>query len=620
MTQMPPLTEQEAMLSLLDQPVSMRDSVLLSTDVYLPAGARAGSRYPVVLERTPYGKHASSRTERGPASDGPMTRAEVARSFTDRGFAVVYQDCRGRHASGGNFTKYLSDAADGYDTCAWIVAQPWSDGSIGTMGLSYAAHTQMALGCLDAPGLRSMFVDSGGFFNGFQSGIRQGGAYELKQAAWAILFAQSVAQRAGDASAATLISRIDVEDWFRRMPWSRGNSPLSGMPEYEDFLFDQWERGAFDDYWRQPGIFAEGYMHLLARFASVQMSSWYDCYTRTAVENYMALKSLGANVRLILGPWTHGNRWLTHAGDVDFGADSVFEGGEGQSFLEARLDWFDQTLKALPPVRPAPAVRLFTMGGGSGRRNAAGRLQHGGRWVDAADWPLPETCWTRYFFHPHGGLDTCAATSADGARSYDFDPRNPVPTLGGGVVSRPPGILAGPFDQKTDPRFFGCSVPGMPLAERPDVLAFCTDVLEQDLELTGPIVAHLWITSDCVDTDFTIKLVDLYPPSADYPEGFALNITDGIRRARYRDSWEKPELMTPGEPYRIAVEAFPTSNLFKAGHRIRVDISSSNFPHFDVNFNTGEPEARATHARTANNTVLMNSTHMSEIVLPVIPR
>jgi uncharacterized protein len=180
-------------------------------------------------------------------------------------------------------------------------------------------------------------------------------------------------------------------------------------------------------------------------------------------------------------------------------------------------------------------------------------------------------------------------------------------------------MVGGAFDQREGRRFFGSTEPYRPLAERRDVLVFQTEPLDEDVEVTGPITAHLWISSDCPDTDFTAKLIDVYPPNSDYPEGFAMNLTDGILRVRYRDAWERPSLMVPGTIYRVRVDAFPTSNLFRRGHRIRVDISSSNFPHFDVNPNTGEPEGRAREMRVARNRVYMDRQRPSHAVLPIIP-
>jgi putative CocE/NonD family hydrolase len=517
--------------------------------------------------------------------------------------------------------KYLSDGNDGYDTCAWILKQPWCDGKIGTMGLSYAAHTQGALGSAGAPGVAAMFLDSGGFSNAYQGGIRQGGAFELKQATWAFNNAEDSPEIQRDSAKLAALKAIDIRDWFRRLPWKRGESPVTLAKEYEDYLFEQWEHGEFDDYWKQLGIYAEGFYDQFTDAAMVHMSSWYDPYPRTATDNYIALsKKKKSPVRLILGPWTHGDRQLTFAGDVDFGPAATVDGNLAPDFLTLRARWFDRHLKGIRNgVDAEPKVRLFVMGGGSGRKNAAGRLEHGGRWRAERDWPIPDTKWTPYYLHRSGLLSAERATEDFTWDEFKFDPAAPVPSVGGTITSGAPVMVGGAFDQREGPRFFGSREPYRALAERPDVLVFQTPALAGDVELTGPITAHLWISSDGPDTDFTIKLVDVYPATGDYPEGFAMNLTDGILRVRYRDSWEKPRLMTPGEVYRIKVEAFPTSNRFVRGHRIRLDISSSNFPHFDVNPNTGEPEARATGLRVATNRVYLDRNRPSHVVLPVIP-
>jgi putative CocE/NonD family hydrolase len=598
--------------------VEMRDGVCLATDIYLPSenGLVTAGPWPVVMERTPYSKDAVSRSELHHGARQPMSRAEVAQTFVAAGYVVVYQDCRGRHSSEGEFTKYLSDAEDGYDTCAWLQAQPWCDGNIGMMGLSYAAHTQMAAASLGAPGLKAMVVDSGGFSNGFQSGIRQGGAYELKQAAWAVMFAAEQSRR--KTSTGLELSPADLDRWFRRMPWRRGDSPLTPTPDYEDFLFDQWERGSFDAYWKQPGIYAEGFYPAMRGMAATHISSWYDVYSRTAIENHLGMTGQGAHSRLLIGPWTHGNRFDTFSGDADFGPASLLEGAVAPSFLALRRDWFDRWLKGDTAKAEEAAVTVFVMGGGSGRRNAEGRLDHGGHWRRASQWPLPG-CWPRhYYLHASGLLDSARPDAGQAPLGYVFDPRDPVPTLGGSVVSRPPAILAGGYDQVENDIFFGCSTPGQALRDRPDVLVFETPPLEADVEVIGSIKLKLWISSDCPDTDFTAKLIDQYPPSADYPKGYALNLTDGIIRARYRDSWEAPELMEPGTVYAVTIELFPTANLFRRGHRIRLDVSSSNFPKFDVNPNTGEPEARATSSRVAFNRIHLDRAHPSVLTLPVM--
>ena len=604
---------------LRDVMVPMRDGVKLATDVYLPSESPGG--LPVILERTPYDKTAPSRSERTPAVAAPKSRAEVAEFFVNNGYAVVYQDCRGRYKSEGPFVKYLSDGNDGFDTCAWILKQPWSNGKIGTMGLSYAAHTQGALGSAGAPGVAAMFLDSGGFSNAYQGGIRQGGAFELKQATWAYNNALESPEITADPAKLAALRAVDVKDWFRRMPWRRGASPVTLAPEYEDYLFEQWEHGNFDSYWKQLGLYAEGFYDQFSDAAMVHMSSWYDPYARTATDNYIGLsKTKRGPVRLILGPWTHGDRQLTYAGDVDFGPKATLDGNLAPDFLTLRLRWFDRWLKGVKNgVDGEPPVRIFVMGGGTGRKNAAGRMDHGGTWRAERGWPLPNTRWTPYYIHASSLLSTDKQAAAAESTQYDYDPRHPIPSIGGTITSGQPVMVGGAFDQTEGPRFFGSAEPYRPVAERPDVLVFRTLPLQKDVEVTGPIRANLWISSDCPDTDFTVKLVDEYPPNADYPEGFAMNLTDGILRVRYRDSWERPQLMTPGQVYAIKIDAFPTCNLFKRGHRIRIDISSSNFPHFDANPNTGDPEAKATDVRVATNVVYMDVNRPSHVILPVIP-
>lgn len=606
-----------------DLMVPMRDGIRLATDVYRPArgGRPAPGRFPVILERTPYGKTVVSRSERTADNPVPKSRAEVASFFVSRGYVVIYQDCRGRYGSEGAFVKYVSDGADGYDACAWILRQKWCSGRIGTMGLSYAAHTQGALGSAGAPGVAAMFLDSGGFSNAYQGGIRQGGAFELKQVTWAWQAAMESPQTEADPARRSALKAVDLKAWFARMPWKPGASPLSAAPEYEHYVFDQWRHGTFDGFWKRLGLWAQGFYDRFVDAPMVHMSAWYDPYPRTATDNYVGLsRRKKGPVRLILGPWTHGDRSLTYAGDVDFGPAATLDGNLAADFLTLRLRWFDAWLKGeRNGVAAEPPVRLFVMGGGSGRRTAEGRLDHGGRWRAERDWPIPDTRQTAYFLQP-GGLLQPTAPAADAAPlTYAFDPDHAVPSIGGTITSGKPVMVGGAFDQREGPRFFGSREPYRPLAARDDVLVFQTPPLEADTEVTGPIVARLHVASDGPDTDFTFKLIDVHPPSPDWPEGFAMNLTDGILRARYRNSFERPDPLVPGQPAEVTIEAFPTSNLFRAGHRIRIDISSSNFPHFDVNPNTGAPEGEGMTRRVARNTVFLDAARPSRVILPIIP-
>lgn len=596
--------------------IACRDGVRLATDVYLPDGA---GPWPVILERTPYGKREASRSERTAADPRPAPREAIAAFFVQHGYAVVYQDCRGRYASEGSFVKYLADGEDGFDLCAWLVRQTWCNGRIGTMGLSYAAHTQAALGCLDPPGLAAQVLDSGGFSDAWQGGIRRGGAFELKQASWAFNQARLAPETESDPVRKAALAAEDLCTWFTRFPWKRGHSPVRHAPDYEDYLFEQWEHGAFDAFWRKLGIYAKGYHARYADVPMVHMSSWYDPYPRTAIENFSGLGTAGrGRPSLILGPWTHGNRSETAFGEVEFGAAATIDSWAGD-WRRFRLRFFESWLKGEKNgAEGDPRVRLFVMGGGSGRKNEAGRLEHGGSWITAAGWPLPGTRFVPYHLHGDGGLREATPSSDASALRWRSDPRTPVPTIGGAITSMEPVISGGPYDQRERPDIFGCRPPYLPLASRADVLVFQTEPLAQDVVVAGPVVAELWIATDAPDTDITAKLVDVHPASADWPQGFAMNLCEGILRCRYRDDPENPRPMVPGEATPIRVELFPTANRFLAGHRIRIDIAASEFPHYDLNPQTGEPEGRWLRMQSAVNTLLVDAGHPSRVVLPLL--
>jgi putative CocE/NonD family hydrolase len=596
--------------------VPMRDGVHLATDLYLPHAPQGP--LPVLLERTPYGKNEETRRERSASNPRPMRRGEVAARFASQGYAVVVQDCRGRFDSEGQFTKYLGEAHDGADTLGWITDQPWCNGSVGTYGLSYAAHTQTALATQRPRGLKAMFLECGGFANAYRGGIRHGGAFELKQAVWALRNARSGSNHL-DAEARQALEQADIGQWCLRLPWSRGDSPLQWAPEYEDYLFSQWERGSVDDNKRQPELYAAGHYDAFDGLAVMLMCGWWDPYAQTTTDNYQGLAQRPrGQVGMVLGPWTHGERSVSHAGDVDFGPDALLDGALADDYVAMRLAWFDHWLKGRPlPARQQSAVRYFRMGGGSGGRTAQGRLDHGGAWRSADHWPVPGTRYTAWHLHADGRL-AWQPPAQPAVRSYRFDPACPVPTLGGSITSGEPLMFAGAYDQATREGTFAASAPHGPLAARDDVLVFQTEPLEQDVEVTGTISVELWVSSSAPDTDFTAKLIDQYPPDADHPQGYAMNITDGILRCRYRTSWERPEMMVPGEVVRITIEPMPTSNLFRKGHRIRLDISSSNFPRFDVNPNTGAPEGSAGPRQVAVNSVHLGGCHASRIVLPVV--
>lgn len=593
----------------------MRDGVSLAADIHRPAkdGQPLEMPLPALLHRTPYNK----------SNEAAVLEASF---FATRGYVTVVQDCRGRYASEGGFTKYVDEGQDGYDTLEWIGQQPWSNGKVGTYGLSYGAHTQAALACLNPSQLACMWLDSGGFSNAFLSGCRNGGAFELRQVTWAF----NEATHSGQVLANPLVTKIamerqDIHDWFQKFPWKKGHSPLQWTPDYENYLLEIWSHEIFDDYWRQVGLCAEAHYDGFARVPQVHMGSWYDPYARSTTDNYVALSERVKGARLIMGPWTHGARSVTYSGNADMGPQSILDNNLDRDYNHLRLRFFDKWLKGVENKwEEEPPVRIFVMGGGSGRRNSHRRLDHGGRWRTENRWPLERAQDTAFYLQSGGGLSpqlphVNGDSASQGSTTYLFDPQSPVPTIGGNISSGQPIMQAGGFDQRESAEFYSSKRPYLPLAARPDVLVFQTEPLEEDLEVTGPICANLWVASSAVDTDFTAKLLDLYPASQDYPEGYALNLTDGILRARFRNSWEKPELLEPGEVHAIAIQLLPTSNLFVKGHRIRLDVSSSNFPRFDVNGNTGENPGTSAVKIPAQNTVFHNPDHPSHVILPLIP-
>lgn len=605
-----------------DVAMSTRDGVRLLADIYHPAanGKRLSGAWPVLLERTPYDRRGVNPSEYSLADPDPRSRIDLARRFAAEGYVVVMQDCRGRYGSEGAFEKYVNEAEDGYDTLAWITAQPWCDGRVGTFGLSYGAHVQMAAASLNPPGLACMIVDSGGFLDAYHGGIRQGGAFELKQLTWAYKQALlSPAVMADPAHVAALLDE-DLFDWFRRLPWSEGHSPLRSVPEYEAYVLKQWRQGEYGDFWRQVGLSARSHHAACADVPMLHLCGWYDPYVTTVIGNLTGLSSIKRGpIHLVMGPWTHGQRSRSHAGDVDFGTAATLDGNLAPDYDRFRLDWFDRWMKGKPADPADRPVRLFVMGGGSGWYRPDGRLDHGGHWLATDQWPLPGTAFTPFHLHADGALSPIAPTGLGDARSYRFDPSHPVPTIGGAHTSGQPVMEPGAYDQVERPDFFGCRPPFRPLADRDDVLLFQTAPLDTDTQLVGPIEIILYVSTDRPDTDIAVKLIDVYPPGPDYPNGFAMNLSHGILRLRYRQGWERPVFMEPGTVYEVRIDMFPTANLFQAGHRIRLDVTSSNFPHFDVNPNTGGAQGMPDHPVPANVRIHMDADHPSRAILPLLP-
>ncbi len=593
----------EVVLFAEDLMVPMRDGVRLATDVYRPVrdGKPVDEKLPILFHRTPYDKKGSSR-------------AEQARFFAAHGYVVVLQDLRGCYQSEGTFTKYIGEGQDGYDAIEWLASQPYTDGKVGMYGTSYAAHVQANAAKLKPPHLRTMVVNMGGMSNGWDHKIRNHGAFELQQVTWA--FSQLGAET-DDPNVRAMLEEERVQDWLRALPLRKGLNPLSVAPNFEDYVLTMMTRADYDDYWKHPDINWVEYYDQTADIPMILISGWYDSYAGGTIQNYVGLSErLSAPVHLLMGPWVHSGNNRSHAGEVAFGPDAAIR----DFHREFHLRWFNRYLKdeAKEAGTEAP-VRIFVMGTGDGHKDTDGRMFHGGYWKDADSWPLPGTELTSFYFHPDGTLDKKMPADNVVPTTYVYDPNDPVPTIGGAFSSTGPVFFPGAYHQKEREDIYGSSPPYLPLKARPDVVVFQTGPLEEAVEVVGPITVRLFASSTAKDTDFTAKLIDVYPSSKDYPAGFEMNLTDGILRARYRNSPENPVLMQPGEIVELTIEPFPTANVFKKGHRIRIDISSSSFPRFDVNPNTGEPLGRNRRMVTAENSIFHDADHPSHVVLPIVP-
>jgi uncharacterized protein len=586
-----------------DVMVAMRDGVKLATDIYRPgAGEKpAAERLPVLLHRTPYDK----------ADAAAMA---IAETLAQHGYVVMLQDTRGRHHSEGVFEKYYAyDAYDGYDTIEWAASQPYSDGKVGMYGTSYAAHTQADASKLAPPHLRALLLNMGGMSNAWDHSVRYDGAFELgRQLTWAW---QQALEDAKDPITKALLSKEDVNAWYAALPLRKGLSPLSIAPNFEGYYLDEATRSDYDEHWATLGMQWEKYYAQTADVPMMHVGGWYDIYLRGTIENWRRLSALKKSaMRLVIGPWTHHGDTATYAGDVDFGLEAAIKDFD----TGFHLRWFDFTLKGIdtPAAAQAP-VRYFLMGTGDGHKDTAGRLAHGGEWREAAQWPPPEARATTWYLHGEGVLREAKPTAAESVQTrFIFDPNHPVPTIGGGVSKR---LKDGAYDQRERADMPGSRAPFLPLRSRNDVLVFETEPLSQDLVLAGPVEVTLYAASSGVDTDFTAKLLDVYPPSTDFPSGFDLNLTDGIIRASYRDGAKVRKLLNPHQTYRLVIRPFDTANVLKKGHRLRLDISSSNFPRFDVNPNTGEPLGLNRTAVAVENVVSHDAAHLSALQLFVLP-
>jgi uncharacterized protein len=588
----------------------MRDGVKLAADIYRPA--RAGrpleGRFAALLMRTPYNKE--------------VRAGAFANYFAAHGYVVVVEDVRGRYKSEGHWRPLYDDGRDGYDTAAWIGRQPWSNGRIGTLGTSYEGATQHALAIANAPHV-SALIPLFSMSDVGRYGVRHNGAFELRWFNWVFSMGDpggepnllAAARAASDPAAAPALAELvrHVPEYVAALPLRAGTTPLKFAPDYEQWLVAAMSAGGDDPLFKQMGVDVVDHVADYKDIPVYHVTGWYDSWAlQVANLNYAELRAHKHSLqRLIVGPWTHSRPSASYAGEAQFTPDAAID-------LNAfELRWFDHWLKGIDNgvEREAP-VRIYVMGGGDGHRTADGRVFVGGHWRDEQEWPLSRAKASAWFLHGDGVLSV-ESPAPHAPLTYRFDPHHPVPTLGGNLSSQGALAAAGAYDQRCRRDLWTCT-DGNPLSARNDVLVFQSAALAQDLEVTGPLIVKLWASSDSPDTDFTAKLIDVYPPSGDFPGGIDLNVGDSIVRARYRNGAAQPQMLEPGKPYEFTIEMYPTSLVFKRGHRIRLDISSSNFPRFDVNPNTGEPLNDNRSWRIAENSVYFDPAHPSRILLPVV--
>jgi len=588
-----------------DVRIPARDGVNLAADLYRPAkdGKPLDGRFPALLTRTPYNKA-------GMAKEGEY--------YAARGYVVVANDVRGRYASEGTWRGLIDDPNDGFDVVEWIAAQPWSNGKVGTFGVSYHGGTQHALAEANPPHLTAM-VPVDALSNCGVGGMRHGGAFELRFVNWIL---QIGAPNSREALASPALREALIENGLRirqhvdNLPVRPGTTALRVVPEYEKWLVDALGSGPEAEFWRVKGMSVVDHIDDYKDVPVLHLTGWYDSWTRSVTMNYEALsRAKKSPQRLIIGPWIHNAQGSNVAGEVEFTKDAAID-------LKAlRLRWYDRWLRdQANGVDDDPPVWIYVMGTGDDRRSPAGRLKRGGFWRSEREWPLARAVATSLYLNKEGALthEPPSGASAESV-TYTFDPANPAPTVGGNISSSQGLMQAGGFDQRSRDDSHPAG-PELPLSQRRDVLVYRTAPLEADVEVVGTVQVELWVSSTAPDTDFTAKLIDEIPPNEDYPLGFDLNIGDSIIRTRHREGNDHPApLLKPGEIVPVVVSLYPTANVFKKGHRIRVDVSSSNYPRFDVNPNTGDPLNDYRRMVPADNTIHHGADHPSRLILPVIP-
>jgi putative CocE/NonD family hydrolase len=552
-----------------DVPIKMRDGVTLHADIYRP---RAEGKFPLLLTRTPYDKNRV---------------VDFCLKAAARGYVVVAQDVRGRYASEGDWYPFKYESQDGYDTVEWAAALPYSNGKVGMFGGSYVGATQYLAAIAKPPHLAGICPDvtASNYHDGW---TYQGGAFQQWfDESWTTGLAENTISRREDLGG-------DVVRWTPTLPllsYSVFEPPsATGLAPY----FTDWlAHPNYDDYWKQWSI-EDHYAQIQVPVLS--LGAWYDIFLGGTLRNYARLKNeagteaarRGQRLMIYVGGHAGGSA-EKKVGAVDFGDRLPFD------LEEVTLRWYDTLLKGIGNgVDHEKPVKIFVMGKND--------------WREEDDWPLERAKATRYYLRstkPANGLEgggtlSPAAPAEEKPDEYVYDPNDAVPTIGGPLCCQPLPTGIGPEDQR-------------PAEARGDVLVFSSPAFTQNTEVTGPISLDLYVSSSAVDTDFTGKVIDVWP------NGFAQNLTEGILRLRYRNSQEKPELGNPGETYHITVDLWATSNVFLPRHKLRIEVSSSNFPRFDRNLNTGDDQARGTHMIKATNVIYHDKSRPSALVIPIVP-
>ncbi len=554
--------------------VYMRDGAVLRADIYRP---KKEGKFPVLLQRTPYNK--ASGVSFGYRAAGA-------------GYVAIVQDVRGRYTSEGDWYPFRYESQDGYDTVEWAGLLPYSNGKVGMWGGSYVGATQMLAAIAHPPHLAGIcpVVTASNYHRNW---TYQDGAFEQWfNESWTSGLAQDTLSRQIQSQTNALEGAwklpLTTYPLFNTGTGSAGlNSPDSLAPYFLDWL----AHPSFDEYWKRWSI-EDHYSEITV--PALHTAGWYDIFQGGSLRNYDGIKRNGGSdtakngqhLLVMIGGHAGSGRKI---GDVDFGASAA-----DYNESEMTLEWYDFLFKGVHNHFAEKPVRIFVMGAN--------------QWRDENEWPPTRATLTKYFLHSasaanslrgNGTLSTDAPGSAEPADHYMYDPANPVPTIGGPLCCDSLHLPAGPKDQR-------------PAESRDDVLVYSTAPFANDVEVTGPVSVQLYAKSTAVDTDFTGKLIDVWP------NGFAQNLTEGILRARYRASQSIPELLNPGQVYNLTLDLWSTSNVFRQGHRLRLEVSSSNFPRFDRNMNTGEKASAATRWMSATNTVLHDADHQSALILPVV--